>query len=88
MSETAKKRKFKHWAKFVAETPSMVKSGKRVHNNVCIGWAVIRVSLDLHGSVVSEGLIVDRGRARRPEVFGCTDPPIQYDALSLLCLTP
>ena len=42
--------------------------------------------LDLHGSVVSEELIVDRGKARRPEVFGCTDPPIRYDALSLLCL--
>ncbi|KAI0285783.1 hypothetical protein BGY98DRAFT_1130146 [Russula aff. rugulosa BPL654] len=50
-------------------------------------WDALPV-LDLHGSVVSEGLIVDRGRARRPEVFGCTDQPIQYDALSLLCLTP
>jgi hypothetical protein len=50
-------------------------------------WDALPV-LDLHGSVVSEGLIVDRGRARRPDVFGCTDPPIQYDALSLLCLTP
>jgi hypothetical protein len=50
-------------------------------------WNALPI-LDLHGSVVSEGLIVDRGRVRRPEVFGCTDPPIQYDALSLLCLTP
>jgi hypothetical protein len=50
-------------------------------------WDALPV-LDLHGSVVSEELIVDRGQARRPEVFGCTDPPIQYDALSLLCLTP
>ncbi len=48
-------------------------------------WDALPV-LDLHGSVVSEKLIVDRGRARRPEVFGCTDPPIPYDALSLLCL--
>ena len=48
-------------------------------------WDALPV-LDLHGSVVSAELIVDRGKARRPEVFGCTDPPIQYDALSLLCL--
>jgi hypothetical protein len=50
-------------------------------------WDALPV-LDLHGSVVSEGLIVDRGQVRRPEVFGCVDPPVQYDALSLLCLTP
>jgi hypothetical protein len=50
-------------------------------------WDALPV-LDLHGSVVSEELIVDRGQARRSEVFGCTDmdPPIPYDALSLLCL--
>jgi hypothetical protein len=41
--------------------------------------------LDLHGSVVSEDLIVRRGEARRPVVFGCTDPPKFHDALSLLC---
>lgn len=48
-------------------------------------WDALPV-FDLHGSVVSEELIVDRGQARRPEVFGCTVPPKQYDALSLLCL--
>lgn len=50
-------------------------------------WDALPV-LDLHGLVVSEGLIIDRGQVRRPEVFGCADPPRQYDALSLLCLTP
>ena len=49
-------------------------------------WGALPV-LDLHGLVVSEGLIIDRGQVRRAEVFGCADPPIQYDALSLLCLT-
>ncbi|KAI9459029.1 hypothetical protein F5148DRAFT_983589 [Russula earlei] len=49
------------------------------------GWDALPV-LDLHGSIVSEELIVDRGQTRRPEVFGCTDLPTQYDALSLLCL--
>jgi hypothetical protein len=48
-------------------------------------WDALPV-LDLHGSVVSEELIVDRGQARRSEIFGCTDPPIPYDAFSLLCL--
>jgi len=50
-------------------------------------WDALPV-LDLHGLIASEKLIVDRGQARRPEVFGCTDPSIQYDALSLLCLIP
>jgi hypothetical protein len=49
-------------------------------------WDALPV-LDLHGSVVSEELITNRGRARRPGVFGCTNPPLQYDALSLLCLS-
>lgn len=42
--------------------------------------------LDLHGSVVSEDLIIRRGEARRPVVFGCRGPPKPHDALSLLCL--
>ena len=42
--------------------------------------------LDLHGSVVSEDLVIRRGEARRPVVFGCSDPPKPHDALSLLCL--
>jgi hypothetical protein len=49
-------------------------------------WDALPV-LDLHGSIVSKELIVRRGRTRRSEVFGCSDPAKQYDALSLLlCL--
>jgi len=48
-------------------------------------WDALPV-LDLHGSLVSEELIVDRGKARRTKVFGCTDIPLKYDAPSLLCL--
>jgi hypothetical protein len=48
-------------------------------------WDTLPV-LDLHGSIASEDLIIRRGEAHRPVVLGCTDPPIPYDALSLLCL--
>jgi hypothetical protein len=48
-------------------------------------WDALPV-LDLHGSIVSEEVIVKRGEERRLEVFGCTDPPRRLDALSLLCL--
>ncbi|KAH9040431.1 hypothetical protein EDB85DRAFT_2173332 [Lactarius pseudohatsudake] len=48
-------------------------------------WGALPV-LDLHGSIVSEGVIVKRGEERRLEIFGCTDPARKHDALSLLCL--
>ena len=48
-------------------------------------WDALPV-LDLHGSIVSEEVIVKRGEERRLEVFGCTDPLRRHDALSLLCL--
>ena len=48
-------------------------------------WDALPV-LDLHGSIVSEEVIMKRGEERRLEVFDCTDPPRKHDALSLLCV--
>jgi hypothetical protein len=36
-TEDKRKGRFKHWKKFVSETPSMKKSNKRVAIGLCIG---------------------------------------------------